>query len=248
MTIVPFNSNHQNTWKGLSQINQPEDLKDFLNEVVMGMGYRTAAYLTMDPIHEEPRHEYPFFACTYSQKWIDRYLQEGYQSIDPVLQFGLNSLLPIPWDGSDFSTPKLRAFYLDSLKHGLGGLGLTLPIRGRRGERAIFTVTADGNPSSWAARLKEQARDLQVLAYHVHEASNRARGIEAPAVRLSRQEIECLRSAGNGETAAQTAREMRLSVRTVRFYLDTARVKLESINVTHAVAKAIELGLLIPRR
>lgn len=61
---------------------------------------------------------------------------------------------------------------------------------------------------------------------------------------LSPRESQVLRLAASGLTADLMARRLKLSERTVREYLSSARQKMRADNTTHAVAVAIQHGLI----
>ena len=65
-------------------------------------------------------------------------------------------------------------------------------------------------------------------------------------VRLSARQLECLTRISSGETSAEIAAALSLSVRTVDHYVGGACAKLGVRSRAHAVAKAITLDL-IPR-
>jgi DNA-binding CsgD family transcriptional regulator len=61
---------------------------------------------------------------------------------------------------------------------------------------------------------------------------------------MSPREKECLQWAAGGKTIWETSRILKISERAVRLYLDIARHKLECLNKTQAVAKAVALGIV----
>lgn len=60
---------------------------------------------------------------------------------------------------------------------------------------------------------------------------------------ISRRELECLKLTANGMTSEQIATALKLSVHTANQYLTNSTQKLNAANRTHAVAKALKLGL-----
>jgi len=61
---------------------------------------------------------------------------------------------------------------------------------------------------------------------------------------LSRRELQCLTWASEGKTAAETAIILGISDRTTRFYIESARNKLDAVNITQAVTKALRNGII----
>lgn len=66
--------------------------------------------------------------------------------------------------------------------------------------------------------------------------------------RLSKRQIACLELAAEGKTSEQIAEIMGISVRTVDQYLGDASLRLNARNRTHAVALAINGGLIVGPR
>jgi DNA-binding CsgD family transcriptional regulator len=61
---------------------------------------------------------------------------------------------------------------------------------------------------------------------------------------LTSRQIEVLRGAATGETRAETAARLWLSVEGVKSHHDKIRLRLRARNVTHAVHLAHQAGLL----
>ena len=61
---------------------------------------------------------------------------------------------------------------------------------------------------------------------------------------LSPREADTLRMLALGHSRAQAAHALAISERTLRAYVDSARVKLGATNTTHAVAQAVATGLI----
>jgi DNA-binding CsgD family transcriptional regulator len=61
---------------------------------------------------------------------------------------------------------------------------------------------------------------------------------------LTDREVVVLQKSGQGKTYCDIGNDLNISSRTVRFFLESARHKLGCLNTTHAVATALQLGLL----
>ncbi|SDL41448.1 regulatory protein, luxR family [Aliiruegeria lutimaris] len=83
-----------------------------------------------------------------------------------------------------------------------------------------------------------------------HEFNERAfefdhQGDSAPTTMLSPRELAVMTYLAKGMTRAQAAHEMDISEHTLRVYIEAARHKLDALNTTHAVARALIRGLII---
>ena len=115
------------------------------------------------------------------------------------------------------------------------GDGLVVPVYDGDEPLAGFMFGGEKPDASPFARAM-----LQVVA-HAAFARYRALMTNPAAARnaLSVREIQCLRAAATGKTDAETAEELNISPRTVRFHIDGAKTKLGVGSRVQAVAKAL---------
>jgi DNA-binding CsgD family transcriptional regulator len=206
-------------------------------------GLRSVAYLGSG-ITDRPGQQ-PYLAVTYSPDWVEHYKAERFVDIDPTIQIGLRRMLPIDWAEFSREEKKVRRLFGEAGEFGLGRQGISLPIHGRHGDRALVSITSDARDRDWQRLRLHYMRDFQLLALHLHQAILRLEGGEVPdCPALSPRERECLAWAAEGKTHWETAMILGLSEHTVRCYLKSARHKLGAANTTHAVNKAGRAKLL----
>jgi DNA-binding CsgD family transcriptional regulator len=70
--------------------------------------------------------------------------------------------------------------------------------------------------------------------------------MQKPVSALTRREIEVLTWSARGRNAAQVAKELGITKRTVDQHRQTILRKLQASNITHAVAVALTSGLISP--
>lgn len=188
----------------------------------------------------------PFYSATYTSDWCKHYEHSDYVDTDPVVRLGLTGLLPIDWRSFDYSKPNIRKIFGEAGEFGLGRQGLTIPIRGRGPEAALFSINSDLSDADWSDLKRQSMRDLQLLAHYFHQMVVRVEGgqISHYESLLSPREKECLQWAAAGKTIWETSEILNVSERAVRLYLDIARHKLECLNKTQAVGKAVALGIV----
>ncbi|SNT35241.1 helix-turn-helix transcriptional regulator [Tropicimonas sediminicola] len=188
-----------------------------------------------------------FGAGTYSQLWVDRYVEKDYLRMDPVILGCLQRFNPVDWKELDWSSRAARSFLREAIDYGVGNQGLSIPIRGPAGQFALFTASHNCDDDVWAAFVDLNMRDLIIIA---HEFNRKALEFEqggdsAPSPSLSPRELAAMTYLAKGLSRAQAAQEMEISEHTLRVYIEAARHKLGALNTTHAVARALSRGLIV---
>lgn len=228
----------------ISLAQDKEELESAVGDIVFQYNLKSVAYLATG---FGGFRATPYLVVTYSPEWVEHYKRQRYVQIDPVVQMGFRRLLPIEWN--EFERPKgdVLKFFGEASEFGLGTQGLTIPVHGRGGDRALFTITSDLSDRDWASAKFEYMRDFQVIAVHLHEKVLQLEGASPPTRALSPRELECLHWVSDGKTAWECATILGLSEHTVRCYLESARYKLNAVSNTHAVSVAHNMGLFVPR-
>lgn len=186
-----------------------------------------------------------YIQTTYSDKWCRRYITENYVDIDPIVDDGLKGILPLDWQSVRNKNKRVKEFFGQSREFGVGRQGLSFPIRGIHGELALFSINSHLNDAEWIDFRKEFMRDFQLLAYHFHtNVLEKELGYEAECLPLTKREKECVKWASVGKTAWETGMILGIKESTVSFFIDQVRVKLNAVNKTEAVAKAIKMKLI----
>ncbi|WP_160113659.1 helix-turn-helix transcriptional regulator [Phyllobacterium salinisoli] len=220
------------------------DLQDIVEKIAELYGLRHVVYHG-SRVSDELTSK-PILLCTYEKNWIDRYFECHYFRIDPVVRFANERLLPIDWSELPNNTPAIKRFFGEAHEHGVGRNGMTIPIRGPCGERALFSITSDASGRRWQRDRLQYARELQVFAYCFHNravvfhAANHGHSI-AP---LSPRERQCLQLLAQGRAPKQIAADLQISESAVALYISSARRKLRCINRNHAISRATRLGLI----
>lgn len=187
----------------------------------------------------------PYLAATYSREWVEHYKAECFVDIDPAIQIGLRRMLPIDWDEFHRKEEKVRRLFGEAGEFGLGRHGISLPVHGRSGDRALISITSEAPDRDWQHLRFHYMRDFQLIAIHMHQTILHLEGGQgAEHAALSPRERECLQWIAEGKTYWECAMILGLSEHTVRCYLESARHKLGAANNTHAVNKAGKANLL----
>ena len=187
-----------------------------------------------------------YAATTYRPVWVDHYLGNDYARIDPVVQACLRRFHPVDWKRLDWTGKSTREFMGEAIDAGVGNQGFSIPIRGPSGQFALFTVSGQEQDEHWAKYTQDYTRAMILASHYVNQkALEIERGTDkAELVSLSPRETDALTMLALGFNRAQAAESLSISEHTLRVYIESARFKLSAMNTTHAVARAMNQGLL----
>lgn len=198
--------------------------------------------------HSANQTEDPTLVLTYDQQWVERYLEQDYTRIDPVVQGCFQSFSPVNWKQLDWSGKRARNFLGEAVSAGVGNQGLSVPIRGPNGQFSLFTVTGSGTDDKWEKFAKDNLSSLLLLSHYVNQRIMDFSEKSKPQVtkQLSPREMDTLTHLAVGCSRGQAAENLGISEHTLRVYIESARLKLGAANTTHAVAIALTRGIIIP--
>lgn len=118
--------------------------------------------------------------------------------------------------------------------------GAFFPVHDAAGSRGVVCFSGDRVPFSQGEML-----ELTYLAAHVYNRLAEIRDMDHRATEmLTEREIDCLNWTAAGKTSVEIAEILGLSEHTINHYLNRATKKLDTVNRTQAVAKALRIGLI----
>jgi DNA-binding CsgD family transcriptional regulator len=190
----------------------------------------------------------PILLLTYDPGWIKRYKDNDYFKIDPVVVSGTKSFLPLDWAHLDRESAVARGFFAEADRYDVGRQGITLPVRGAAGERALFTITSNMSMREWDKRRIGYMKEFQMIAHYMHDRIVELSGYRdtQPKPLLSAREMTCLEFAAQGAAVKQIAGKLKITDRAVRLFLSSACAKLDCATIHQAVAKTVSLEMLRP--
>jgi DNA-binding CsgD family transcriptional regulator len=114
------------------------------------------------------------------------------------------------------------------------------PTHDASGQRGAISFSGDREAFS-----PQEMRELSYISIHVFNRLAEIRHTDSRVTDcLTDREIDCLNWTSAGKTSQETAEILGLSEHTVNHYLNRATKKLDTVNRTQAVAKALRLGLI----
>lgn len=118
--------------------------------------------------------------------------------------------------------------------------GAYFPVHDSSGNRGAVSFSGDRPPFSFTELM-----ELTYIAIHVYNRLAEIRDLDNRATdTLTEREIDCLNWTAAGKTSVEIAEILGLSEHTINHYLNRATKKLDTVNRTQAVAKALRIGLI----
>ena len=153
------------------------------------------------------------------------------------------SSLPISIDVSKLNTEGVddkRDRVIELFEHYNMPRGSFFPVCDPGGDRAAIGFSGDREPFSSYEILQ-----LHMICTHVFERLYQISKRDQKAGEdLTQREIDCLNWTAAGKTSVEISNILSLSEHTVNHYLNRATKKLDTVNRTQAVAKALRTGII----
>ncbi len=174
-------------------------------------------------------------------EWFEVYTRENFSAMDPVPHHGASTVQPFEWSEARYDKESNPAAHLVMTRATEFRLmqGYCIPLHYDGGGAVISMATEQLNIDPVAKSA------LQLIGVYAH---NRIRSLGRPDLKkrdlLTAREREVLRWVADGKTAWEVSVILKISERTVKFHLIQASRKLNAVNRTSAVAKALARGLI----
>ena len=235
-----------------------EGIQDAFSRISSSLGFCCVTYVDARrlPVGAE---FLPYFLSTARADFVASYTASDYCGHDPVVRRGATSNAPFTWldcpefggSGEPRRGRKSKAVQiLDHARdfgfrdgyvipcHAVDSLGRPAP--------AFFSLYWN-EPSAAMRHAAVTPPWLRLAAALCHERILALRGVAAadpPPPPLTDRERECLAWACRGKTRSETADILAIGDRTVEFHLANAMRKLGVYNKFHAIAVAIQRGII----
>src|ERR1700729_1919884 len=129
--------------------HQTGDQIEILRRFALEIGVAHIAYVR---VGSNKSLESSLFASyvTYPKEWQRRYFLKQYFLTDPILRYGMNTLLDhFNWGDVDEGSPAIKDFFLDAARHNVGRNGISILVRNRRNSYAIVSFASDMTKEDW---------------------------------------------------------------------------------------------------
>lgn len=179
----------------------------------------------------------------YPASWSERYARAGYLEIDPTVQHGRKSQVPVIWSDEVFADSTM--LWDEARAAGLK-VGWAQSSLDGFGVGGMLTLCRSADPLT-SAELEANQQKMRWLVHVSHMALARVFRAKQPdkmAQNLTSRELEILKWTADGKSSQDIADILTVSKNTVDFHVRNAVSKLQAANKTAAVVRAAILGYL----
>jgi LuxR family transcriptional activator of conjugal transfer of Ti plasmids len=218
-----------------------QEFKSALRQFTRAAGFQRFAYVCVSSHGVRTLTDLP-------QDWENRYHGEQFAVVDPVVRQAKRTMQPFCWSLPAMGTSD-RAVQAFCRQVGNVGVvsGMTIPIQAGFGRTAMLSFMTDQQdmPQFNARALQKAAAAVAYM--HLHLSQPDATTLRTLDHSLTPRELTCLHWMSLGKKKSEIAQIHSLSEKTVRFYLDNAKTKLNATNAPHMVRLAFEGGIIALR-
>jgi len=235
-----------NYLSAIRRASELDQIIDILHRQINIFGFEYFTYWLRWADTEERE---PVFLSTYPDKFIEHYIANDFQSHDMVGRYSMQKNTPFRW--TDISkimpiTKMQKVLFDDSQSVGMKSGG-SVPIHGPNQTQATFSVCSNISDKEFNELFNYHHHELHIIATYAHEKIMELdlhSGIND--VSLTSRETEILTWVSRGKTYWEIGLILKIQEDTVKKHMQRIFRLLQVHNSTHAVAKAIINGLIIP--
>lgn len=203
------------------------------------------------------RNPCDFTAISNRDKWVDFYIQNNFQFIDPVLLTAAHRVTPFSWDeniniNSGFKLPKI----FDIAKEYDVINGYTFVLHDQYSNLVVLSLMMDKDCDEDIEEIIDRDKgNIQLLLMSTHEkltllykdlnSTNDFYKMNSSEI-FSKRENEIVYWASVGKSYQEIALILGIQLTTVKHHMGKAVRKLGVTNARHAISLAVELQLIRP--
>lgn len=215
-------------------------LREAMTKAIRFSGYQQFAYVRF--AKDSPHVEESIY--TYSEAWVIRYFENGYEGVDPVFVQALSQSDSFFWTSKTYERDaNLWTFFKEANSFGIYQ-GITTPLKSASNRRAIMTIAASKTPAN-AGKLEADPAELaacRALSEAFHQTAITLS--KTYSTNLKPREQEILSLASFGLTSEGIAAVLGIGIPYVNEVMTSLMHKLGTNSRTAAVRRAMELGLI----
>ncbi|MBP1852820.1 autoinducer binding domain-containing protein [Rhizobium halophytocola] len=183
-------------------------------------------------------------SSSYPDAWKQRYLEEGYLQIDPVIAMARRKMQPFRWSGESRRgrIDSCRGFFREARDFGIYS-GVSLPIPLPFGQFGLLTL-ASALPDGVLGDTELDAVWASAAVARVHASLSMSAAEQQAKVELTPREQLCLNWLAEGKSMVDIGLLLGVEYSTVRFHMKRVRQKLHVVTLTQAISVAMKMQLI----
>ena len=213
-------------------------------QLIFSAGFERWGYLLKNK--HRPKDQQPLIISNYQEQWVNRYVEQSYTYIDPIVLAIENSCRAFQWSNLVAECPlnrRQQKMFREKAEFGLID-GIGIPFMFGNGDRLVVTLV---NSSLSGEQLKQHFAEktslLTVAANLFHFALQNAR-FSGEDIKLTPREYDCVCWLAKGKSSSEIATLLNKTERTVNFHINNAKVRLNAATRAQLVAKALHYRLI----
>jgi LuxR family quorum-sensing system transcriptional regulator CciR len=231
----------------MNSASSAEQARALLIKSVEAEGFDGVAYSHISRYQQTGDVQALGVVVTFPETWLDHYVKEGYDAIDPVNYVARFSRRAFSWEEARrFQALSLRQVeVIEESKEAGMACGVSVPLFGPQGEHAILSLSSSTPEAAKAGSLPF----LTVMAtqFHmVHQTLAEGEPDLPDWVSLTAREREVLVWSSRGKSNWAISQILSISESAVNFHVVNAMQKLGCSSRVVAILKAIRHGLITP--
>ncbi len=230
----------------LSKTQTVDEAIAILNLELHNIGYEGFSYL--EAFVKPDKKRTPRYFTTANPSFIQRYLDERFDLIDPVVSMAKVTTRPFTWTNASDKSPESKTVWQTAEDYGYNN-GLVIPARSYKREVGGILVTLFKRYESDDVEKPEYqlaSRSLINAFYDRMNDFDTNPVFQNEGYVLSEREREVLLWSAYGKTSSETAAILGISERGVNFHINNCLDKLGASCKTQAVVRAYQRGEINP--
>jgi len=221
--------------------SDPDDVAKILEKVSLILPYERLCLAIDNKSDFTLTSDKQVFESNVSDSWANIYGQQEYWRVDHVLAAITKSNSAITWQTATDISNDVNNEFKHMYQEYMGKNGLSIQVNGMEGVTILSMAMPESNIGA------EELEVLEYIAPHIHEVFNRSGEMKRQKLRapkLTKREIQVLHWAKEGKSTWDISAILSIAERTVKFHFANIFIKLDVINRSQAVAKAINHELI----
>jgi LuxR family quorum sensing-dependent transcriptional regulator len=219
-----------------------DHIASFLEALTLEFRFKCFAIIDI-PASSSDRLGNQIMLTNLPPEFVSGYDAFGLLKNSPTLNALKRSTAPIAWNlamlHQERPEPEIEPLKALYTRHHLI-MGVYYPVHGPNGRRAAVVFAGDRDKLSHT-----EMGELGIFILHAYDAYSQIINKERSLTHsMTARELEVLHWAANGKTSTEIASILSLSDHTINAYMNSAMRKLDCVNRTQLVAKALRLHLI----